>query len=693
MTESNNIEKFKMNVDDLILEMTLEEKVSIIHASLKFESGGVERLGINNLIVSDGPHGVRPELIPDIIAFVQAERCDDFSVYLPTELALASTWNSHLAYEFGKTLGLEARNRGKEVLLGPGINIIRTPLNGRNFEYMSEDPYLTKILAVQYIKGVQSQGIAACAKHFVANNQEWERFTISVEMDERTLREIYLPAFKSSVIDGGVKSIMGAYNQFRGQYCCHNNYMLNHILKEEWGFEGFVMSDWNGTHDTIESGNNGLDLEMGTEQDWDNYYMANPLIKAVKNNEVPMSKIDEKVKRIFEVMSFVRNFDQSHLEALDLEKQNQFALNVARESIVLLKNDNQFLPLNLVKINKVLVVGANATRKHAIEGGSSQVKARYEITPLEGIQNHFKDTEVIYCAGYSEDEDDDAEMLKQQAIDEAKNADVVIIIGGLNHTSHDREYFDREDMNLPYGQDNLIEAIVKVNQNTVVSLVSGTPNNMNRWISQTPAIIQTWYNGMEGGNALAEVLIGKTNPSGKLTITFPKELRNSPAHSNQKSYPGVDGKVFYEEGIFVGYRHFDKYNVESQFCFGHGLSYSSFEYSNLNISSLKMSNDTSSISVTFNIKNISSIYGAEISQLYIEPIESNITKAVKELKGFSKVNLRPKEKQEIKLEIRREDFQHFVESENKWKHESGSYKILIGSSSVEIHLSQVIEVD
>ncbi|MFD1163191.1 beta-glucosidase family protein [Hwangdonia seohaensis] len=694
MIESNNNKtKNKLNINSLISKMTLAEKVSIIHASQKFESGGVERLGIDNLVVSDGPHGIRPELIPDIVAFVQAGRDDDFSVYLPTELALASTWNIDFAYEFGKTLGTEARYRKKEVLLGPGINIIRTPLNGRNFEYLSEDPYLTKTFAVKYIIGVQDQGVAACAKHLVANNQEWERFTISSEMDERTLQEIYLPAFKAAVLEGDVKSIMGAYNKFRGQYCCHNDYILNHILKEKWGFEGLVMSDWNGTHDTIEAGNNGLDLEMGTEQEWDNYYMANPLIEAVNNNQVPMSKIDDKVKRVLKVMAFVRDFDTSGLEALDTDKHDHFALKVARESIVLLKNENQLLPLNPLRLKKVLVVGSNATRKHAIEGGSSQVKARYEVTPLEGIQNHFKDVEITYCQGYSEDEDANADALREEAVNAAKNADAVIVVGGLNHTGHDREYIDRVDMNLPYGQDDLIEALVDANPNTIVSLVAGTPNNMSCWIDKTPAVIQAWYNGMEGGNALAEVLIGKTNPSGKLTITFPKRLTDSPAHSSPKSYPGVDGKVFYDEGIMVGYRHYDTHKIKPQFCFGHGLSYTSFSYSNLSVSNSKLTDDKETIQVKFNVENSGSLTGSEISQLYIAPKNSLVKKAAKELKGFSKVKLNPNENQNIELTLTKIEFQHFDENTNEWAVEAGSYDILIGSSSENIHLATTIDVE
>ena len=692
MIENSKPSKQQLDVVSILKNMTLEEKVAIIHASSKFESGGVERLGVDKLLMSDGPHGIRPELIRDSIAFVQSGAEDDFSVYLPTEIALGATWNSDLAYEFGKTLGLEARNRGKEVLLGPGINIIRTPLNGRNFEYLSEDPYVTRILAVQYVHGVQDQGVAACAKHFVANNQEWERFTISAEMDERTLNEIYFPAFKAVVMLADVKSIMGAYNKFRGQYCCHNEYLLNHILKDQWGFKGFVVSDWNGTHNTLEAGNNGLDLEMGTEQEWDNYYMANPLIEAVKNNEVSISKIDDKVRRVLEVMSFVRGFDTSVLETLDTKKHDHFALKVARESIVLLKNDNQFLPLDLSKMKKVVVVGSNATRKHAIEGGSSQVKARYEVTPLEGIQNHFKNVEVVYCQGYSEDENEDAEKLRTEAVTMANDADVVIFVGGLNHTGHDREYIDRADMSLPYGQDDLIEALVASNKNTVVVLVAGTPNTMNRWIDQTPAVIQSWYNGMEGGNALAEMLLGKTNPSGKLTVTFPKELKDSPAHTRPESYPGVDGKVFYDEGIFVGYRHYDRYNITPQFCFGHGLSYTNFEYSGIKVSHAELTRDSKNIEVEFNVRNVGDVCGAEVSQLYIAPKNSVIIKALKELKGFSKVHLEPQEIKTVKLQLAIEDFQHFDAINNHWALEKGNYAVLIGSSSEHIHLSIEIEI-
>lgn len=676
-----------LDVDALIEQMTLTDKISIIHASSKFESGGVERLGIKNLVVSDGPHGIRPELVPDIIAFIQSGREDDHSVYLPTELALASTWNTDLVYVYGKTLALEARNRGKEVLLGPGVNIIRTPLNGRNFEYMSEDPFLTKTLAVRYIQGVQEHGVAACVKHLVANNQEWERFTISSEIDERSLQEVYLPAFKASVVEAGVKAVMGAYNKFRGQYCCHNDYLLNQILKQQWNFEGLVMSDWNGTHNTIEAGNNGLDLEMGTEQEWDNYYMANPLMKAVKNNEVSVEKIDDKVKRILKVMFFVRNFDDNNIESLDIKKHNRFALNVARESIVLLKNNNQFLPLNSSGIKKILVVGANATRKHAIEGGSSQVKARYEITPLEGIQNQLKNTEVIYLAGYSEDETDDTVKLREEAVEAAKGVDVVVFVGGLNHMNYDREYFDRPNMKLPYGQDNLIKSLAGVNKNIIVSLVSGSPIEMNTWVNKVPAVLQTWYNGMEGGNALAEVLLGKTNPSGKLTITFPKELKDSPAHKSDRSYPGINGKVHYEEGIFVGYRHFDKNNIEPEFCFGHGLSYTSFKYDDIRVSRSVLNTDEDSIKVCFTLQNSGLVGGAEIAQLYIAPIDNKIEKAAKELKGFSKVYLEPNETKEIILKLSRKDFEHYDQDNERWTYESGNYQILVGSSSRKIYLT------
>jgi len=692
MINKINFEDNDVEISELISKMTLKEKISLIHASLKFESGGVERLGINSLVVSDGPHGVRPELIPDIIAFEQAGKDDDTSVYLPTEIALASTWNIDLAYKFGQVLAVEAKARGKEVLLGPGVNIIRTPLNGRNFEYLSEDPYLTKHLAVNYINGVQEQGIAACVKHLVANNQEWERFTINAEMDERTLQEIYLPAFKASVEEGQVMSIMGAYNKFRDQYCCHNNYIINKILKKDWSFNGLIMSDWNGTHDTIEAGNNGLDLEMGTEKEWDAYYMANPLIEAVMNGDVAESKIDDKVKRIMRVMLFVRKFNQNGAKTLDIAKNDKLALGVAKESIVLLKNENDFLPLDITKFKKVAVIGANAVRKHAIEGGSSQVKARYEVTPLEGVQNHFKDVEITFSEGYSENENADVALLQQNAVDAASNADVVIFVGGLNHTSHDREYIDRINMELPYKQDELIKAIAKANTNTIVSFVAGTPNNMEQWIDKVPAVIQAWYNGMEGGNALAEILLGKTNPSGKLTVTFPKKLSDSPAHKSNETYPGVNGKVEYKEGLFVGYRHYDQFEIKPQFCFGHGLSYTSFKYGDLDILNLASNIDEEIIEVNFSIKNIGARDGSEIAQLYIAPVESKVKKAKKELKGFSKTRLALNEKKQLKLKLKKTDFQHFDEGSNSWKVENGKYEILIGSSSDEIHLKGSIEI-
>ena len=692
MAKKINFKAHDSEINELISEMILEEKVSLIHASLKFESGGVERLNIKSLVLSDGPHGIRPELIPDIIAFKQAGKDDDFSVYLPTETALASTWNIDLAYQFGKALALEAKARGKEVLLGPGINIIRTPLNGRNFEYLSEDPFLSKSMAVPYIRGVQDHGIAACAKHFIANNQEWERFTISAEMDERTLHEIYLPAFKAVVEDGQVMTIMGAYNQFRGQFCCHNDYILNKTLKEKLSFDGLVMSDWNGTHDTMEAGNNGLDLEMGTEKDWDEYYMARPLIEAVKNGKVTIKKIDDKVRRVLRVMFFIRKFKDENNQELNIEKHHQLALEIARESIVLLKNENQILPLNLNITKKILVVGENAVKKHAIEGGSSQVKARYEVTPLEGIKNRFAGAEIIYVPGYSENKNADAEALRQEAVEAARNADVVVIVGGLNHTEHDREYFDRLNMKLPYGQDELISAIAEVNPKTIVALVSGGSNDMTTWINKVPAILQIWYNGMEGGNAFAEVLLGKINPSGKLTMTFPKQLSDSPAHKNSKTYPGENGQVFYKEGIFVGYRHYDKYKIKPQFCFGHGLSYTSFKYSNITLSTSKIDEENDTLKITFNIQNIDKRQGIEIAQLYISAQNSQVEKAEKELKGFIKINLAAGQKKEVQINIKHSDFQHFDGTSGQWALEAGKYEICVGSSAECILLKAQVNV-
>jgi beta-glucosidase len=542
----------EMRVEDLLSRLTLEDKISIIHADSKFTTAAIPRLGIPRRWLSDGPHGVREDVEPD--TWLPAGRTDDFSTAMPAGICLAATWNPDLGYSEGEVIGQEARKRGKDIMLGPGVNILRTPLCGRNFEYLGEDPFLVSRMAVGYIHGEQSQDVSSCVKHFALNNQEFAPDSINVEADERALREIYLPAFKAAVQEAGVWSVMGAYNQFRGQHCCENDYLLNKILKGEWGFKGMVVSDWGGAHDTREAAFNGLDLEMGTVTNYDDFYLAQPYLDGLKSGEFSMAGLDEKVRRNLRVMFATHVFDPDRKTgSLNTPGHQAVARRVAEEGIVLLKNKNNILPLDETKINSIAVIGENATRLQAHGGWSSEIKAFYEITPLEGILHRAgHQVNATYSQGYSTN---GTPHLDGRAVAAAKSADVVIYVGGLNHDSGDCEGSDRKDLKLPYGQDELIQKIVAANPRTIVVL-NGTILEMNPWLGKVPAVLQAWYMGMEGGNALARVIFGDVNPSGKLPATFPKKINDSPAHA-PGDYPGTNGTATYTEGLLVGYRWFD----------------------------------------------------------------------------------------------------------------------------------------
>ncbi|WP_083227718.1 glycoside hydrolase family 3 C-terminal domain-containing protein [Mucilaginibacter sp. PPCGB 2223] len=684
-----------VKVDKLIRQMTLEEKVGMIHGNSLFTSAGVKRLGIPDFVMSDGPHGVRLEHGPN---YVRPKDLKDAGTYLPTGVCLAATWNPALGYQFGAVLGSEASYRGKDVILGPGINIIRTALNGRNFEYQSEDPFLIAKMAVGYIKGVQDQGVSACVKHFMANNQELLRTSIDVQMSDRALNEIYLPGFKAAVTIGKVNTLMGSYNKFRGQWATQNDYLINQILKKDWGFKGIVISDWGAVHSTDQALWNGTDLEMGTDLgmrprvDYGKFYMGDTVIHLVKAGKMPEYLINEKVRRILYVM-FKTNMIDGHRKPgeYNTKSHQQTALKIAEEGIVLLKNQHQTLPLT-AGTKSIAVIGYNATRPQALGGGSSQVKAFYEVTPLEGLKNVAgTNVQITYTQGYKIERGgvSDAKMI-EEAVQAASKADVAIIVGGWTHgynyaewkdNAYDAEDTDKPDMLMPFGQDELIRAVVKANPKTVVVLLGGGPVDMTQWIDNTPAVIQAWYPGMEGGNALAKIIFGQVNPSGKLPMSFPKKLEDEPAHKLGE-YPGNGVTVNYNDDIYVGYRFYDTFNVAPQFAFGHGLSYTTFKYGNLRISA-----NSGKTVISFKIKNTGTIAGAETAQLYIKQEKLNLPRPEKELKGFAKLFLKAGEEKTATLTLDKDAFQYFNDLKGQWVSDAGFFDMIIGSSSKDIRLT------
>ena len=696
-------------IEELISKLTIEEKSAMIHGVGLFRTGNVDRLNIPSLKMSDGPIGVRNEFPDD--SWIPIGNSDDYVTYLPCSLALASTWNKELAYKSGQVLGCEARGRGKDVILGPGINIIRSPLCGRNFEYISEDPYFSGKMAAPFIKGVQENDVSVCVKHFAVNNQETERLNYEAIVDERTLNEIYLPAFETAVKEGNAYSVMSAYNMLFGYHCSHNKKLLQEILREEWGFDGVIISDWGAVHDTELAANAGLDIEMNVTYNFDEYYFANPLINAVKQGKIKEEVIDEKIRRILELMYKINVFSENRkCGAYNVQEHRQVALDVARESIVLLKNENNFLPLKNKKIKKLAVIGKNADITHSNGGGSAEIKALYEITPLLGLKMRLGgNTEVQYVQGYGIDEEY-SENLISEACRAAENADAVIIVGGLKHTEDDlklgsngldvekseeikhridSEGYDKSDLKLPYNQDELIKRVLKANKNTAVVILSGSPVDMSQWIDDADAVIQTWYNGMEGGRALAEIIFGDINPSGKLTVTFPKKLEDSPAHKLGQ-FPG-DKTVNYGEGIFVGYRYFKTYDVEPLFCFGHGLSYTDFKYENLNIS-VDEKNDNVDIEVSFTITNIGGRAGKETAQIYVNDVNSSVERPELELKEFTKVYLEAGESKDIKVKLNKKSLAFYSVDNKKWSIEKGMFNICIGSSVNDIRLMDNINI-
>jgi len=698
-TPGENVEK---KIAALVKKMTLEEKAGMLHANSKFYVSGVERLGIPELALSDGPHGVRAEINRHNWSY--SGWTNDSSTCFPPGTALAASWNPGLARERGLVLGEEARFRKKDVLLGPGINIIRSPLCGRNFEYLSEDPFLISAMAVPYIQALQSKDVAASVKHYLANNQEDNRFRIDVSMSERALREIYLPGFKAAITDGGALTVMAAYNKFRGDWCSENDYLDRSILRNELGFKGVLMTDWDAAHSTVKAAFAGLDLEMGTDKkDYNDWYFANPLVQAVKEGKVPMALVDEKVSNILRVMMKIKMLGDKTREkgSLNTRDHQRAAYNSAAEAAVLLRNENKVLPIDFTKIRSIAVIGDNATRKHSNGGLSSEIKTLYEVTPLEALTKKFGNSvKINFAAGYEKQStfyegnnkgQSDTKKVDWKLIDAAveasRKSDIAVIFGGLNH-DFDTESFDRQDMKLPYGQETLIQEVAKANPKTIVVIIAGSPLELAGIVNRVPSILWAWYGGMEAGNALTDILSGKVNPSGKMPFTLPVSLEQTPGNA-LGNYPGHNLRVNYEEDILVGYRWFDTKKIASQFPFGYGLSYTTFELSELNTDKSTYHKDEV-IHVKFVVRNIGSAFGAEVAQVYVSEPVCSVLRPDKELKGFEKVFLQPGESKKVELRLNISDLAFYDEVMKVWKLEPGDFLLHLGTSSG--HICQTVKI-
>lgn len=716
----------EQRIDDAISRMTLAEKIRIIHAQSKFSSAGVPRLGFPDFWTDDGPHGVRPDVLWD--EWEQAGQTNDSCVAFPALTCLAASWNPQMSRIYGEALGEEALYRGKDMILGPGVNINRTPLNGRNFEYMGEDPFLASVMVVPYIQGLQSKGVAACVKHYCLNNDEEYRHQVNVIVSDRALHEIYLPAFKAAVEKGKTWGIMGSYNLYKNEHNCHNQWTLNKILKGDWKYDGVVVSDWGGAHDLEQSVKNGLDIEFGTWTDgltmgatnaYDNYYLSLPYMRAIQEGKFTQKELNDKVRRVLRLFyRTTMNPNRPH-GFLCSESHYAAAKQIAEEGIVLLQNKNNVLPINTQNAKRVLVVGENAIKMMTVGGGSSSLKVQREISPLEGLKARLaKDgIDVDYTRGYVgdvtgnyngvttgqnlNDNRSEAELIAE-AIEKAKTADYVIMFGGLNKSDfQDCEGHDRKQFELPYNQDKLIEALAKANKNFVYVNISGNAVAMP-WKEKVAGIVQGWFIGSESGEALASILTGDVNPCGKLPFTWVNSLNEVGAHA-LNTYPGTwrkeggtntKGNIIdeeYKEGIYVGYRWTDKERIKPTFAFGHGQSYTQFAISNLRSDKSELTQDDT-IAFTVNVKNTGKRAGSEVVQLYIHDVKSSVDRPKKELKGFQKVYLQPGENKDVTITINKEALSFYDELSSSWKAEAGKFEALVGNASDNLKLKKVFEL-
>lgn len=739
---------YENEIEQLTAKLTLEEKIIMLHGCGLFRTGEVDRLGIPSIRMSDGPMGVRQEF-PDA-NWIPCGLSDDYVSYLPSNSALAATWNPERAYAGGQVLGEEARGRGKDVILAPGINIKRDPLCGRNFEYMSEDPCLIESMVVPFIKGVQENDVAACVKHFAVNNQETERLAVDTLVDERTLREIYLPGFKAAVQEAGSYSLMNAYNKFRGVFCSESKELLDDILREEWGYDGTIISDWGAVHSTKETAESSMDIEMSVTYNFDDYYFAKPLLEAVKKSEVAEADLDKKIKNILRMMYRLKMLGEEAPErkcgAYNTYEHQQKTLQTAREAIVLLKNEDKVLPITKERLalektstpdadglfsarkKKIAVIGINASYQHAGGGGSAEIKAFYEISPLLGLRQQMGgNVRMEYARGYyipgKKDvnevnwqeaslerrvmgvEDPDSEeqkalrkeieenraRLREEAVNLAKDADEVIFVGGLNH-DYDTEGRDRDDMRLPYGQDELIEALLDVNPNTIVVIVAGSPVEMP-WVDRAKAIVWSYFSGMETGNALAEILLGKVSPSAKLPETFPVRYTDTVTYKNGEF--GKTDVVEYKEGVFVGYRYYEKEQVKPAFAFGYGLSYTSFDIKDLQVKAVGNADSDlkdTVVTVTASVTNTGDMAGAEVVQCYVADPKCSVARPVKELRGYAKVFLNSGETKTVTIDLPAQAFAFYDVEKKDFTVEAGSFVVYVGNASDNCKLQAEVEL-
>ena len=723
LDETKSIEQ---RIDDAMARMTLQEKIRIIHAQSKFSSAGVPRLGFPDFWTDDGPHGVRPDVLWD--EWEQAGQSNDSCVAFPALTCLAATWNPSLALLYGKNLGEEALYRGKDMILGPGVNIYRTPLAGRNFEYMGEDPYLASQMVVPYVQGLQSMGVSACVKHYCLNNDEEYRNQVNVIVSDRALHEIYLPAFRAAIQRGKAWAIMGAYNLYNDEHMCHNQWTLNKILKGDWAFDGVVVSDWGGCHDTEQAVKNGLDMEFGTwtnglsegaKNAYDNYYLASSFAKGIQSGKYSMEELNDKVRRVLRLFYRTTMNRQRPHGFLCSDAHYEVARKIAGEGIVLLQNKGNVLPIDRSKAKRVLVVGENAIKMMTVGGGSSSLKVQREVSPLDGLRAKLgADVQVEYARGYVGDvtgeyngvvtgqnlnDNRSEEELIKEAVDKAHEADYVVVFGGLNKSDYqDAEGHDRKQYELPYAQDRLIEALAKTTKNLVYVNISGNAVAMP-WKDRVSAIVQGWFIGSEAGNAIADVLMGDANPSGKLPFTWYAKLNDCGAHA-LNTYPGtwreakdktagfdriIDEE--YKEGIYVGYRWTEKNKIRPTFAFGHGLSYTTFALTNLRSSADEMTRD-GRLTFTINVKNTGSRRGAETVQLYIRDQKASVDRPMKELKGFCKVWLEPGESKDVDITIDDTALSFYDEKKGEWCAEAGKFEALVGNSSDNITLRKVFRL-
>jgi beta-glucosidase len=683
-------------VQDAISRMTTHEKIRMCHGQSKFTSAGVPRLGIPQLMMSDGPHGVRAEILWNSWSY--ADWTSDSIVAFPALTCLAATWNPEMSAVYGNVVSEEFAFRGKNIMLGPGLNICRMPLNGRNFEYMGEDPYLAGEMAVPYIQNAQKNGVACCVKHFALNNQEIDRFETSITVDERALNEIYLPAFKKAVQKGGAWTIMGSYPKWNGIHCCQNDTLLNKILKQEWGFDGAVISDWGGVTDTWQAATGGMDIEMGSYTNgmtkesnfgYDDFYLGNAFEKLINEGKIPMNILNDKVARVLRTIFRTSMNRNRSIGSQCSEAHYADCRQIGGEGVVLLQNKGNILPFDAKKYKHILVVGENATRSLTKGGGSSELKTKKDITPLDAIREMYGKN-VEYAMGYYSGRtmydhvdavpEDTLSQLRSEAIMKAKAADLIIYVGGMNkNTKQDCENSDRDNYNLSYGQDGLIASLAKVCPNIVMVMVSGNAYAMP-WKNDVRAILQTWYLGSEFGNTLCDILSGKVNPSGKLPFTFVNRLSDCPAISlGKESYPGVNKHQTYKEGILVGYRWYDTKKVKTLFPFGYGLSYTSFKYGKPQMSSSSLSGNET-ITLTTTVTNTGKRGGKEVIEMYIGEEQCSVMRPVKELKGFRKIALNPGETKKVSFTISVDDLKYYNEKSRQWVAEPGRFKAYICSS-------------